>query len=292
MTGDYKIWHTNGQLNFSGNYKDNLKNGLFQTFNESGELIKEGQYENGKLISGEPIVQDLIYEIPDIPAQFIDGPKAFNDYLKLKSENLKDILSSNQKDLRIISLNITVNKQGIIENLNLLSQQSAEDQNLLNYIFEDFKGFKPGTVEGVPVTSVFPLDLLLSSEGNQFKLENSISQITEENDSLENDSTSIVDINPDFPGGQIALRRFIATNVRYPVEAQEKGIQGKVFVQYVIEPDGSISNVKIDKGVHPVIDAEAIRVVKLMPKWIPARQNGKPVRVSYTVPVNFVLQRG
>ena len=100
----------------------------------------------------------------------------------------------------------------------------------------------------------------------------------------------IVEEMPDFPGGQLALRKFIATSIKYPVIAQENGIQGKVFVNFVVGKDGSISGAKISRGVDPSLDKEALRVVNSLPKWKPGKQGGKAVRVSYTVPINFVLQ--
>ena len=93
---------------------------------------------------------------------------------------------------------------------------------------------------------------------------------------------------PQFPGGSV--QKWIAKNVKDPMIAQENNIQGKVFVQFVIEKDGSVSDVKVARSVDPSLDKEAIRVVKAMPKWKPGKQRGKPVRVSYTVPINFQLQ--
>ena len=95
---------------------------------------------------------------------------------------------------------------------------------------------------------------------------------------------------PEFPGGEAALRQFLATAVKYPVIAQENGIQGRVYVTFVVNTDGSITDARIARGVDPSIDKEALRVVNTLPKWKPGKQRGKPVRVSYTVPINFVLQ--
>jgi len=100
----------------------------------------------------------------------------------------------------------------------------------------------------------------------------------------------IVEEMPEFPGGEIALRKFIANAIKYPVIAQENGIQGKVYVTFVVDKDGGISDAKIARGVDPSIDKEALRVVSTLPKWKPGKQRGKPVRVSYTVPISFVLQ--
>lgn len=100
----------------------------------------------------------------------------------------------------------------------------------------------------------------------------------------------IVEEMPEFPGGELALRKFIANAIKYPVIAQENGIQGKVYVTFVVDKDGGISDARIARGVDTSLDKEALRVVSTLPKWKPGKQRGKPVRVSYTVPINFVLQ--
>lgn len=99
----------------------------------------------------------------------------------------------------------------------------------------------------------------------------------------------IVEEMPTFPGGDDALRKFIAQSVKYPVIAQENGIQGRVFVSFVVNSKGEVTNVKVARPFDPNLDKEAVRVVQSMPKWAPGKQRGKPVKVSYTVPINFVL---
>lgn len=100
----------------------------------------------------------------------------------------------------------------------------------------------------------------------------------------------IVEEMPEFPGGELALRRFIANAIKYPVIAQENGIQGKVYVNFVVDKDGSVTQARIARGVDTSLDKEALRVVNNLPKWKPGKQRGKSVKVSYTVPINFVLQ--
>lgn len=112
----------------------------------------------------------------------------------------------------------------------------------------------------------------------------------EEEDDAASEVFQIVEDMPMFPGGELALRKWIADNVKYPVIAAENGIQGKVYVQFVVDKDGGISNARIARGVDPSLDQEALRVVNNLPKWKPGMQRGKPVRVSYTVPINFQLQ--
>ena len=106
----------------------------------------------------------------------------------------------------------------------------------------------------------------------------------------ENKIHEIVEQMPSFPGGMGALMSWLGQNIKYPVIAAENGVQGRVIVQFVVEKDGSITDVKIAKSVDPSLDKEATRVIKSMPHWIPGRQNGSPVRVRYTVPVTFKLQ--
>lgn len=99
----------------------------------------------------------------------------------------------------------------------------------------------------------------------------------------------VVDEMPEFPGGDAALRKYIVGVVKYPELAHENGIQGKVFVNFVVTKSGNIANAKIAKGVDPILDKEALRVINSLPVWKPGKQNGQAVNVSYTVPINFTL---
>jgi protein TonB len=101
---------------------------------------------------------------------------------------------------------------------------------------------------------------------------------------------TIVEQQPEFPGGLSELRKYLKDNIIYPVVAQENGIRGKVTLKFVVNREGLISQVQIMKGVDPSLDKEAVRVVQSMPKWIPGKQNGKTVNVWFTLPVDFQLQ--
>lgn len=100
----------------------------------------------------------------------------------------------------------------------------------------------------------------------------------------------VVEDMPEFPGGEPELRKFISNNIQYPEDAQIEGIQGRVYVSFTVDKEGQVANAKIARGVHPSLDKEALRVVNILPEWIPGKQKGKPVNVSYTVPINFALQ--
>ncbi|CAK7004592.1 MAG: hypothetical protein PETM_00139 [Petrimonas sp.] len=101
----------------------------------------------------------------------------------------------------------------------------------------------------------------------------------------------VVEEQPEFPGGNTAMMKFLSDNIKYPVIAQENGIQGRVITNFVVERDGSISDVQVVRGVDPSLDKEAIRVIQSMPKWKAGRQRGSAVRVRFTLPVVFRLQQ-
>ena len=99
----------------------------------------------------------------------------------------------------------------------------------------------------------------------------------------------VIEKKPEFPGGLVEMQKWIRDHTKYPEVAKENGITGKVYVQFVIGKDGAVTNVKVMRSVDPYLDAEALRVIKAMPKWSPGEQRGKPVKVLFQLPVNFVL---
>lgn len=113
----------------------------------------------------------------------------------------------------------------------------------------------------------------------------------EESLSTEKGDFVLVDELPEFPdGGQAGLMRYLTQHIRYPLFAQHRNLQGNVVCQFMVNEDGSISDVRVLQGVHPVLDNEAVRVLRFMPRWKPGRLHGKPVRVCYSLPVVFRLQ--
>jgi len=134
-------------------------------------------------------------------------------------------------------------------------------------------------------------DIEINAEVDQQEvIEDYVPVEVEEEEVVEQEIFQIVEEMPSYPGGEAKLMEYVAKNIKYPQIARETGIQGRVFVGFVVEPDGSVSNVKVLRGIGGGCDEEAMRVVKSMPKWKPGKQRGKAVRVSYMLPVNFKLQ--
>ena len=151
--------------------------------------------------------------------------------------------------------------------------------------------FHLNTMERHGDTTMYGIDSPINISSGAFKLrivtteENPVQVLNTDNDTV----FQIVEQMPQFPGGEQALMEFVAKSVVYPEEAKEKNISGRVFVSFVVEKDGSVSNVKVLRGIGGGCDEEAVRVIKSMPKWEPGKMKGKPVRVSYQIPFNFKL---
>lgn len=111
-----------------------------------------------------------------------------------------------------------------------------------------------------------------------------------EEEIVEAEIFTVVEQMPEFPGGAAEMTRFIQKNIKYPMMARESDIQGRVYINFVVEPDGSVSNVTVMRGIGGGCDEEAVRIVNMMPKWNPGKQRGVAVRCSFTVPIVFRLQ--
>jgi len=179
----------------------------------------------------------------------------------------------------------------------LLNREVAVDEEMVEITKQEEQ--KPQPVE-VPQQStqieiveneVETEDLNINAEVEQNEIiEEYIAPEVVEEEVVETEIFQIVEEMPQFPGGDAKLLEYVATHIKYPQIARETGIQGRVFVGFVVEPDGSVSNVKILRGIGGGCDEEAVRVIKSLPKWKPGKQRGKAVRVSYQIPVLFKLQ--
>lgn len=138
---------------------------------------------------------------------------------------------------------------------------------------------------------VITILMMVVSVGFIFAQSNDTIKKTEANRTQDGELFETVDENPEFSGGLAALQAFLSENLHYPQEAWKKGIEGKVLVQFVVAKDGTIDNVNVIQKVHPLLDAEAVRVVKLMPKWKPGKKDEKAVRVRFTLPVTFKIPK-
>lgn len=288
LNGEFKMWHPNGQLSFSGEYRDNLKDGIFESFDASGNLERKGTYRAGKLVEGVAVVQNLTYDSPEIPASYKGNDSILNKILIKKTANLAEVKEMDSSKQQMLDLKFTIDKLGKVRKVDITNSSNPLDVEIIQEVFgKQFMDFQPAQIEGVPVSSYYSKSFLLSNKG----LQTCVDSLNKNgNDSNREDVYTIVEDMPEFPGGDEAIRQFLINTIRYPLAAAEANIQGKVFVNFIILEDGTVSDIAILRSVHPLLDAEATRIVKQMPKWKPGRQNGKQVKVSYTIPINFVLE--
>jgi len=228
------------------------------------------------IINEAPFV--VVEEMPMYPG----GDGALLDFIKA-SIQYPDSAKAKKIEGRVI-VRFCVNTEGKAERISILkgvhSLLDAEAVRIVSLV----AGFKPGMQGGqaVNVWYMVPVTFSLRPETTQAAR----SQENAEELSAETE----VDKMPEYPGGVSALLKFIAENTLYPEEAKIAKIQGKVIVRYVITKDGYVTNISVLKGVHPLLDAEAVRVVSLFPKWEPGFKGGKPVDVWYTVPLTFTVK--
>ena len=113
--------------------------------------------------------------------------------------------------------------------------------------------------------------------------------VPEDKPDIEDETYEVVEHMPEFPGGIEEMYKFLANNIDYPQSCIDNGVQGKAYIKFTVEKDGSISNMEVVKSAHSLLDKEAVRVIGSMPNWTPGRQLNKVVRVNYTLPINFML---
>lgn len=233
------------------------------------------------------------------------------DYILVKSTNSMNIYANNDITEDYGTYRVWVKytykntKAGIAENEKAIKQ--SKRYGLSSFLYLREYSLKQKQCRDV-ATYVYGKDEdLIHSETNvvrqfEYIIPNSVDeavldfikdQLKEKASSLQGNDSNVFDVveqMPSFAGGNGALMSYLSKSIKYPAEAETKGIQGRVIVTFIVEKDGSITNTTVAKPINPSLDEEALRVVNSMPKWIPGMNNGRNVRVNYTVPVTFRLQ--
>jgi len=289
INGTYKVWFENGQLNFEGQYVNNVKNGVFHSYDQEGKKLSEGTYEMGKLVAGEPVVLDIIYENPEVQASFQDGFDSFQTVISKRVASMSEFNMIDSTFTLNLDIELTIEKSGKVLSAEPIQPVRPFIKRIINSVFNSFPVFIPAKEEGIVVTSTLIVPIAISKKGIEVLKFGNVNKLDFQIDAKDIVSIDNVETLPEFPGGLYEMRKYLAQTIRYPIYAQEHGIQGEVMVSFVINKDGMIGNLKIVKSAHPVLDEEAIRVVKSMPRWKPGTQRGNPVNTNYTVPINFRL---
>jgi TonB family protein len=231
---------------------------------------------NGVAKPSVPNVYTYVEQMPTFPA----GQEAMMQYLSSNIRYPKDAQENNIQGRVVVQF--VVNEDGKIRDVKVLRGVGGGlDQEAMRVV-KEMPNWIPGKQNGKPVAVQYTLPV-------QF-------QLKEDTDSkpLTNPDGSIVynkvAVKPEFSGGMDGLQKYLQDNLKYPESARANNVEGKVYVSFIVNEKGKIKDVKILKGLNKACDKEAMRVVKKMPRWTPGQQDGKNVKVIYTLPVNFKLQ--
>ena len=245
---------------------------------EKQEEISEKQ--ESRAAEGE--VFQVVEEMPEFPG-------GMGECMKWLGQNIKYPADAKEKGVqgRVI-VQFVVEKDGTIVNAKVVRGVDPDlDAEALRVVNQSPK-WKPGKQKGeaVRVKYTLPIMFRLGNDSSDSKA----AEAPREAKVDENGVHQVCEEMPEFPGGMQECMKWLGKNINYPAEAKEKGTQGRVIIQFVVEKDGSITEAKVARGVDPLLDAEALRVINSSPKWKPGKQGGQPVRVKYTIPVAFRIQ--
>ena len=253
---------------------------------------------------------DSIFRIVDQMPEFPGGIDAMTGFVASNIKYPQDAIDEGKEGRVFVSF--VVEKDGWVSNVKVLKGVCESIDEEAARVVRGMPRWKPGMKDGKPARVSFqlPVTFKLDQMNNEHKT--IVRTVIAEDESGKHSTKSstatypdepikdnmkpnkdgvyqIAEEMPQFPGGEKALMEYIAKNLTYPQEARDKGVEGRVFIGMVIEKDGSVSNVKVLRGISQECDAEAVRVISSLPKWKPGKMKGEPVQVSYQIPINFKL---
>ena len=185
-----------------------------------------------------------------------------------------------------VTVQFVVEKDGTISNAKILRGADPDLDKEAIRVVNAMPKWKPGIQRGQAVRVKYTIPVMFRLMGDEEPVQHAVATRTETGETI----FEVAEVMPEFPGGMPKLMDFISKNIQYPVEAQKAGTQGRVTIQFVVSAEGDIVSPKVLHGVDPLLDAEAIRLTTIMPKWKPGTQRGQAVNVRYTIPVMFRLQ--
>ena len=258
-------------------------------------VISADKFDKIKITTDEDInvkvkhqSNDSIFQVVEEMPRFPGGEQALLDYV---GKSIVYPEAAKEKEIQgRVFVGFVVEKDGSIGEVKLLRGIGGGCDEEAVRVIKSMPKWQPGKMKGEPVRVNYqmPIFFKLNDESKQPVNKSGESKVDMKPD--KNGVYQIVEEMPSFPSGEPAMMEYIAKNIKYPQEARDKDIEGRVFIGMVIEKDGSVSNVRVLRGIGGGCDEEAVRVISSMPKWKPGKVGGEPVPVSYMLPVNFKLQ--
>ena len=315
VDGDYKLpqgqsYVTGKNGNFSFKAFENAK--MIVIWKKDGKMMGVPATVNKENNSNMKIVMDRewlnppaddpdnpVFEVVEQMPEFPDG--GMSGLMQFLSKNIRYPVNAQKNGTQgRVTVQFVVNADGSISNIGIIRGVDPELDGEAVRVISTMPNWKPGMQKGkaVRVKYTVPVMFRLSDNGQKEeykpvpKIDETVvvgyvpKQVPVEEDPV----FEVVENMPEFPGGMGGLMQYLSKNIKYPVEAQKAGIQGRVTMQVIIDKNGNVTNPKVTQPVAPLLDTEAIRVTASMPKWKPGTQRGMPVNVKYTFPIVFRLQ--
>ena len=266
------------------------------TTKEDPTSISENQV-NGFAAAPKAEEQGEIFQVTEEQPMFPGGMQEMMKYMQKEIQYPQEALDKGIGGKVIVQF--VVNKDGSITDANVVkSIDPTLDAEALRVV-NSMPNWTPGKQKGEPVRVRFTLPVAFGvskggdpASGTTYTYTKTTvvkNEAPTQEKTAEDDIVNVPENIPEFPGGMKELMKYLQSEVKYPKEAQDKGIQGRVVVQFVVNKDGSITDAKVVKSVDPLLDAESLRVVNAMPNWTPGKDKGEPVRTRFTLPVSFRL---
>lgn len=256
-------------------------------FEENEVATSEETDSDPSLRGSEFDKEEEVFVVVDNQPEFPGGTGALMKYL---GDSIRYPVVARENGIQgKVICNFVVGKDGLLRDFEIVrSADPILDQEALR-VLKLMPKWKPGTQKGVAVNVRYTLPVIFrldDDETNSARLQASTEKLSE---SDSDEVFVVVDTQPEFPGGSSAMMRWISDNVKYPAEAIDKKKEGRVIVNFIVEKDGDIDDVRVIRGVDEALDREAVRLVESMPKWKPGAQKGQIVRVNFVLPVVFRL---
>jgi TonB family protein len=232
--------------------------------------------------------KDSIYSVVEEIPQYPGGTEAMLQYLKSNIQYPQKAIENGFEGN--VFVNFVVEKDGSISQVKTLRGIGGGCNEEAERVVKTMPAWKPGKVKGEAVRTQFTIPIRFDLKA---KVESDVVvniDVTKKDSTME-EVFMLVEEAPKYPGGEEARMKFLRENIKYPKMAIKNNIQGTVYASFVVEKDGSISTIKILKGIGGGCDEEVIRLLKQMPKWEPGKQRGKAIRAQYNMPIKFVIPK-
>ena len=259
------------------------------------KIVMDDQWQNPP--SNDP--NNPVFEVVEIMPEFPDG--GMSGLMQFLSKNIQYPINPQKNHTQgRVTVQFVVNKDGSISEPKIIRGVDPDLDGEAIRVISLMPKWKPGMQKGQPVRVKYtvPVMFRLSDDGQKEeykpipKIDETVvvGYASKQAPAEEDPVFEVVENMPEFAGGMGGLMQYLSKNIKYPVEAQKAGIQGRVIMQVIIDKNGNVTNPKVTQPVDPLLDTEAIRVTASMPKWKPGTQRGMPVNVKYTFPIVFRLQ--